>query len=94
MGSPLDKKHRFSPRLLPNQTKHNTISQELEEQQPKENDIVMSPQSSDLVESEEGRSPDTSKQILPRLSNCTELNKTNLMPSFMDIDRGFRSKQT
>ncbi|KAI6652313.1 hypothetical protein LOD99_7328 [Oopsacas minuta] len=78
LGSPLDKELRFSPRLQLNQPKQNVVSnQEVEDQQPKENDVVMSPQSSDMVESEEGRSPDVIKHILPKLNNCTELNKTS-----------------
>ena len=99
LGSPLDKELRFSPRFKLNQTKQTPgTSQDIEEQQPKEDDIVMSPQSSEMVESEEGKSPDIPRQILPKLTNCTELNKTNIT-SFMDVDdkRGLfapRSKQT
>ena len=99
LGSPLEKELRFSPRLkFNNHTKQNAgTSQDVDEQQPKDDDLVMSPQSSEMVESEEGKSPDIPRQILPKLTNCTELNRTS-MTSFMDVDdkRGLfapRSKQ-
>ena len=93
LGSPLEKELRFSQEFKMCQTKNNTGHES--EQESKEDDIVMSPLSSEMVESEGGKSP-VSKLVLPKLNICTDLGRMNSNAMEVDEKRLFpsRSKQS